>query len=66
MLGDVFGNQERVAVRRGAGAHGDEAASLQDAVKRAAVHDKVFDDRERFGPPRLNADPVAVFLKFRM
>jgi hypothetical protein len=52
--------RDGVAVLGAPGAHGDEAAGLDDAVEGAAVDGEVLDDRERGGAPGLDGDLVAV------
>jgi len=59
-VGDVFGNREGVGVGRAAGAHGDKAAGLDDAVEGGAVDDEVFDERKGLCAPGLEGERVAV------
>lgn len=59
-IGDFLGDRVDVRVDRGAGAHGDESAGLDDLVERGAVHDEVFHDREGARAPGLDGDGLAV------
>ena len=65
-VGVLLGHRDRVAVRRAAGGHRDEAAGRDDAVEGAAVDDQVLDHRERRGAPGLDGDASSPSLKLRM
>ena len=55
-LRTFVGNQDIVGILRRTGTDGNEAAGLQDLVKRTAVHHQVLDDRESGAAPRLDSD----------
>ncbi|GAA3420898.1 hypothetical protein GCM10018952_65740 [Streptosporangium vulgare] len=56
----TFFTGDAVRVGGGAGRDGDEAARLDDAVERRAVHDQVLHHREGRGAPRLDGDDRVV------
>ncbi len=60
ILGLVVRNQDVVGILRRASAHGDEAAGLEDLVKRGTVHDEVLDHGEGRTAPGLHRDGGAI------
>src|SRR5207247_3149499 len=59
-IGVVLGNQDRVRLRSGPGASGDESTGLHNAVEPASVDHEIFDDRESTDAERLDCDRFAV------
>src|SRR5216117_2463312 len=53
-------HEQRVRLRRAAGAHGDEPAGLDDPVERAAVHHEILEHGECQSSPRLDPQLGAV------
>src|SRR5207244_12956421 len=58
--GIMLGNQDRVRLRRGACARGNESTGLHDAVQGAAIDDQIFHKRERSYTKRLHCDRRAI------
>src|SRR5688572_33302742 len=54
-------DQGHVRFRSASDIDGDEAASLNDLVERAAVDDQILDDGKGPCAPRLDPDLIAVF-----
>ena len=59
-IGIMFGNQDRVRLRRGTGARGNESTGLHNAIQRAAIDYQIFHKRERSYAKRLDCDRSAV------
>src|SRR6266700_892407 len=59
-VGIVLGNRDRVRLRRGACALGNESTSLHDAVQRAAIDYQILYKLERSYSKRLDRDRRAV------
>ena len=53
-------DQDVVGILRGTGAHGDEAARLEDLIEGGTVYDEVLDNGETLAAPRLHGDGGAV------
>ena len=56
----VFRHQNRVRLRGGTGARGNETARLDDSIERASIDHQVLDQWERFHAERLDSDRLAV------
>lgn len=56
----MLGHSGAVGLGGAACADGDESAGIDDAIKGAAIHDKVFEDREGSGAPGLYPEFLAV------
>src|SRR6266513_3284669 len=59
-IGVVFGNQNRVRLRRGACARGNESTGLHNTIQRPAIDYQIFQERERSDSKRLDRDRRAV------
>src|SRR5256886_15893965 len=59
-IGCVFVNQNRVRLRRGACARGNESTGLQNTIQRPAIDYQIFQERERSDSKRLDCDLRAV------
>ena len=59
-VGVVFGNRDRICLRRGAGPRADESARLHDAIEGGAIDDQILHDRERAGAERLDRNRLAI------
>src|SRR5207244_3202314 len=56
----VFGNQNRVRLRRGTCARGNESTGLHNTIQRPAIDYQIFQERERSHSKRLDCDRRAV------